>query len=191
MKITLIGKIISQLRCEHQLSIEELSQRSGVSQEKLEEIEAGNITPSIGVMVKISRALGARLGTLLDGQENLGAVITRKEDSLVSGDVLSSSGSGDRTAHMNFFSLAQGKKDRAMEPMIVELSSSGEAETLSEHEGEEFIYVISGVVEVIYGEQTHTLSAGDTIYYDSIVPHFVGSVSKEGAKILAVIYTPY
>lgn len=189
MKTRFIGKLIEQLREEHQISIEELSARSSVATEKLVEIEKGNVTPSIGVMIKISRALGARLGTLLDGSENIGAVVTRATERKPNSDALSGGQFGLNT-HMDFFSLGEGKKDRAMEPMIVELQPTKDAVS-SEHEGEEFIYVLKGIVEVHYGKQIHTLTEGDSIYYDSIVPHKVFSGSDEGAQILAVIYTPY
>lgn len=184
-----IGRIIKQLREEQNLSIEVLAQRSGIELAKFTEIENGNVIPSIGVMIKISRALGQRLGTLLDGGENLGAVITRAADNKPKGEVLSGGAMG-YNSHMDFYSLAQGKHDRSMEPMIVRLSEKKE-DALSEHEGEEFIYVLSGVVEIKYGKQCHTLTKGDSIYYDSIVPHQVYSGSHEEAEILAVIYTPY
>lgn len=189
MRIRFIGKIIEQLREEQNLSIDDLSVRSGLDAAKLREIELGNVIPSVGVMIKISRALGARLGTLLDGQENLTAVVTRAEGMNAKSDVLSSAEFG-KNSHMDFYSLAQGKNDRSMEPMIVRLDSS-DNNNLSEHEGEEFIYVLSGIVEILYGKQTHILTKGDSIYYDSIVPHLVKSGSDEIAEILAVIYTPY
>jgi quercetin dioxygenase-like cupin family protein len=57
------------------------------------------------------------------------------------------------------------------------------------HEGEEFIYVLDGEVELRYGGDTITLSAGDSVYYDSIVPHRVSSSAP--AKIVAVVYAPF
>ncbi len=191
MKITIIGKVIKQLREEQSMSIEELSNRSSVSVAKIEEIENGTVTPSIGVMIKMSRALGARLGTLLDGQESMGAVVTRAESLKSSTEHLSGGEMGTNN-HLGFYSLAQGKKDRSMEPMIVEVEAAVDGVDLrSEHEGEEFIYVLSGAIEVRYGQQTHILEKGDSIYYDSIVPHLIVSATSDTAKILAVIYTPY
>ncbi len=62
--------------------------------------------------------------------------------------------------------------------------------SLSSHEGEEFIYVMEGAVEVCHGKKCHLIKAGDSIYYDSIVPHHVHGYQGQAAKILAVIYTP-
>ena len=61
---------------------------------------------------------------------------------------------------------------------------------LSSHEGEEFIMVMEGVMEISYGKHTYLLEEGDSIYYDSIVPHHVHAYEGQAAKILAVVYTP-
>ena len=56
--------------------------------------------------------------------------------------------------------------------------------------GEEFIYVLRGRMEISYGKNTYLLEEGDSIYYDSIVPHHVHGYQGEAAQILAVVYTP-
>jgi quercetin dioxygenase-like cupin family protein len=75
-----------------------------------------------------------------------------------------------------------------MEPFIVDMEHD-EDQPKSSHEGEEFIHVLDGVVKVEYGKDTHIIGQGDSIYYDSIVPHRVSSSGGQ-ARILAVIYTP-
>ena len=78
-----------------------------------------------------------------------------------------------------------------MEPFIIDFKVDKEDNhELSSHEGEEFIYILEGAIEVIYGQNTYLLETGDSIYYDSIVPHHVHSSNDKEAKILAVIYTP-
>ncbi|MGZ7070058.1 MAG: cupin domain-containing protein, partial [Methanobacterium sp.] len=62
---------------------------------------------------------------------------------------------------------------------------------LSSHEGEEFIYVMDGEIEILYGQDKYLVSAGDSIYYDSIVPHDLHAYGGKDAKILAVVYTPF
>ena len=62
---------------------------------------------------------------------------------------------------------------------------------LSSHEGEEFIYVLEGCIEINYGKDVYVLTQGDTIYYDSIVNHNVHAGSNCTAKILAVVYAPF
>ena len=77
-----------------------------------------------------------------------------------------------------------------METYIVNLHYQDCEKQLSSHEGEEFMYVLEGEIEVRYGKEVHILSAGDTIYYDSIVPHLVLPCTQDGAKLLAVVYIP-
>ncbi len=78
-----------------------------------------------------------------------------------------------------------------MEPFLIDVKpSSGDSPTLSGHEGEEFIYVLSGGIQINYGKTTYDLKEGESIYYDSIVPHDVHAKGETAAKILAVVYTP-
>lgn len=190
--LSIIGKLIKQLRTENDITLHELAERSNISDEKLVEIESGALTPSLGVLIKISRSLGFRLGTLLDGQENFGAVVTRSRKGVESHSYPGAN--NEQQEHLSFFSLAQGKNDRHMEPLIVEVTATAKNQEMrSEHEGEEFIYVLEGSVKIFYGEETHLLERGDTIYYDSIVPHLITKAVQDDqpAKILAVVYTPY
>jgi quercetin dioxygenase-like cupin family protein len=94
--------------------------------------------------------------------------------------------------HLNFFSLAFDKAGRNMEPFIVEIEPGTKSDyMLSSHEGEEFIYVLEGEVEINYGKETYQLSKGDSIYLDSIVLHNVHAGNNQPAKILAVVYAPF
>lgn len=78
-----------------------------------------------------------------------------------------------------------------MEPFVIDIDPNPEnGFTLSAHEGEEFIMVLEGVLEINYGKSVYVLEKGDTIYYDSIVPHHVHAFEGQSARILAVIYTP-
>lgn len=96
----------------------------------------------------------------------------------------------DARQHMHYHSLSRSKADRHMEPFIIDIDANNDAFTLSAHEGEEFIMVLKGMLEINYGKYTYLLEEGDTIYYDSIVPHHVHAFEGQAAQILAVIYTP-
>ena len=71
------GKRIIELRKTYGLAPETLAERSGLSVELIRQIEEKDFIPDLAPLVKISRALGVRLGTLLDDHEELGPVITR------------------------------------------------------------------------------------------------------------------
>jgi len=93
---------------------------------------------------------------------------------------------------LSFFPLASDKSGRHMEPFIVDIQPSKDSDfSLSSHEGEEFIYVLSGAIEISYGNEVFSISAGDSIYYDSVVSHHVHAANNLAARILAVVYAPY
>jgi transcriptional regulator with XRE-family HTH domain len=184
-----LGKKVQLFREMRNLSLEEVSKRSGLCVDEIEKIEKGDLIPSLTPLIKIARVLGTRLGSFLDDDENLGPVVTRKETH--TSITRFSNRDGAVSSDLDFFSLAQNKTSRHMEPFLIDIHPLSEKEyRMSSHEGEECIYVLSGSIEVKYGTETHVLNEGDSIYYDSIVEHHVHSASGEAAKILAVIYTP-
>ncbi|MCL2146060.1 MAG: cupin domain-containing protein, partial [Methanomassiliicoccaceae archaeon] len=63
-------------------------------------------------------------------------------------------------------------------------------EALSSHEGEEFIMVLSGKIELTYGKEKHMLEPGDSVYYNSLIPHKVSAADRP-AEIFAMIYVPF
>ena len=92
---------------------------------------------------------------------------------------------------LDFFWLAEGKTSRHMEPFMIDVNpATPGSHALSTHEGEEFVYVLDGEIEIEYGKDLHVLAAGDSIYYDSIVPHQLRAHGDAPARILAVVYAP-
>ncbi|MBN2111147.1 MAG: helix-turn-helix transcriptional regulator [Methanosarcinaceae archaeon] len=185
-----IGSKIHQLREAYNMSVEELAETSNTSTELIEQLENGALVPSLAPLLQIARALGVRLGTFLDDMPHSSPVVVRSGRSE---SVLHFSGNCDKcnTSTLEFFSLAADKADRHMEPFLIDVHPPGsDEEKLSSHEGEEFIYVLKGEIEVIYGKERHNLVAGDSIYYDSVVPHHVHAKDSD-AQILAVVYAPY
>ena len=79
-----------------------------------------------------------------------------------------------------------------MEPFYINVGfKQNVKENYSSHEGEEFIFVLEGKLEIFYGKDRYELTTGDSIYYDSIVPLLVTVPDEKTiTKILAVTYTP-
>jgi len=185
-----IGERIKQLRESKSISLDQMVMRSGLEVKQIESIEGTGILPSLAPLIKISRVLGVRLGTFLDDYDELGPVISRKEQYDRSISFSTKDTSSHR--HMDYYSLAAAKSGRHMEPFVINIEQVQEGVDfiLSTHEGEEFIYCLEGIVEIRYGNETYLLEEGDSIYYDSIVAHHVHAGGDERAKILAVVYTP-
>ncbi len=186
-----IGAKIRQLRESANVTIEEAALAAGIDVSQMARIETGEIAASMSTLIKIARRIGIRVGTILDGGENPGPAITRRDEQVPS--ISTSNANTAAREHLNFFALAARKTDRNMEPYIVEVEYvEPSKENMSHHEGEEFFYVFEGKVEFRYGAHSYTLGPGDTIYYDSIVPHCVTTPAPgDKARILAIVYIPY
>ena len=189
---TFVGSKIKGLRETKNLSIEEIAERSGLTVEQIESIETDQNLPSLGPLIKIARALGVRLGTFMDDNDDLGPIVTRAADREKDSCISFSNDATDARKHMEYHPLAQQKAGRHMEPFVIDINpEESPAFQLSAHEGEEFIYVMQGEVEIVYGKETYKLGEGDSIFYDSIVKHHVHGAPGKSAKILAVVYIPF
>ena len=186
----IVGEKIKSIRETKQISLSELAERTGLAEEQIVRIENNVDIPSLAPLIKIARALGVRLGTFLDDQDEVGAVICRKKE-LNNSTISFSNNVMNARTHMQYHSLSNSKADRHMEPFIIDIETTEETNyELSSHEGEEFIFVMEGAVEISYGKNNYVIEAGDSIYYDSIVPPHVHGYQGQAAKILAVVYTP-
>ncbi len=189
----IIGNKIKSIRESKQLTIENVAERSGLKKEQIERIEGDIEFPSLAPLIKIARVLGVRLGTFLDDQTELGPVVRRKQDSNEKNAIDFTNDATTRNKFMEYHSLAQDKSGRHMEPFLIDVEPASENVEFnpSSHEGEEFIYVMSGIVEILYGKKRYVLEEGDSIYYDSIVSHHVHAAPGQRARILGIVYTPF
>lgn len=185
-----LGTKIVQLRESRKLSQQELSDRTELSIDLVKQLESGELVPSLSPLIKIARALGVRLGTFLDDEDNIGPVLSRAGDR--EKVVRFSDKATPSHSDLDFYSLAADKTGRHMEPFLIDIYPSSAKEIhLSAHEGEEFIFVLTGDVEISYGKAMFQMKEGDSIYYDSIVSHNVHCLGDKPAKILAVVYAPF
>ena len=184
-----VGNKIRSLRESKQMEIEVLAERAQLPVEQIKAIEDNGPLPGLAPLIKIARVLGVRLGTFLDDQQSIGAVVSRAEDGHES--VRFSNHESAGRENMIYHSLSDGKENRHLEPFVIDILPEQDPKfDLSTHEGEEFIYVLEGQVEINYGKTTYVLDKGDSIYYDSIVKHHVHGYNGQKARILAVVYTP-
>lgn len=182
-----IGARIKSFREKQDMTLEQLVERTGLTADFLQSVEDDDMYPSLGPLLKIARALGVRLGTFLDDQVSRDPLIVRLDDRA---EEFSMKRHKD-VAEVRYFPLGKGKSDRHMEPFFIQMApESGQDKHMSSHEGEEFIIVQSGELSVVYGKEEHTLKAGDSIYFNSIVPHNVSAAGEEPVEIYAVLYFP-
>ena len=178
-----IGERIRKLREEKGLSLDELSSLTGFEIGFLSRLEKNEAQPQLGTVIKLSKALDSAFGRLVSGVGDKLYSITRKDERRIVSR--STSQTGKKQVYI-YKSLAPDVKGRHMEALIVQLEEVSEKE-ISVHEGEEFIFVLDGVVVLEIGEDSFELDPGDTAYYLSTTPHHIAAKSGK-ATILAVLY---
>jgi transcriptional regulator with XRE-family HTH domain len=187
MEANKVGKRIRMYRERLDMSIYDLSKKCGVAEDTINSIEKAEVMPALGVLTKISRALGQRLGTFMDDQFKPDPIITRAADleaARVAGEGMNEFGYASH-------SLAIGKPDRHMDPFRIEFSADGSDVGESSHEGEELIICLAGEVELTYGGEKTILKAGDTAYYNSVVKHSLKAVGGKPASIYGIVFMPF
>ncbi len=183
---TPVGKRVRALRQEKGLSLADLAQRTGLSEAVLGDIEDEAASPPLGTLIKLGKALGMKLGTLIASGEDRPYTVVRASERPAMSRFASQKG----TAYgYSYEALAPQKRNRSMEPFLVTLNKADDKVEPSSHDGEEFIFVLDGRMEARVGQAREVLEPGDSIYYDSSEPHLLRPVGDEPARILAVIYS--
>jgi transcriptional regulator with XRE-family HTH domain len=180
-----VGERVKSVREQRGLSVTDIARRTGLDAPTLVEIEEGTMAPPLGTVIKLAKALEMKMGYFISGEEDKAYTIVRHGDRKVVSRFDSKKG---KHYGYEYESLAPHKKDRHMEPFLVTLQPAATEEERSSHDGQEFIFVLTGKMEVRLGSEIHVLEPGDSIYYDSTVPHLVKCHGGEATRILAVLY---
>lgn len=186
-----IGERIRKLREAQDLNLEQVAKMTGIPAERLGAFESGEEVPSIGMVIKVSRVLGSRMGHILHergAQRELFSICRAAEFSVVG-----RKGGPQRDTEQGYTYQAMIRDDmvgQTMEPFLVTFDPEKGADVNPmAHEGEEFIQVVSGQIELEYGDETYLLEEGDTIYLDSSKPHAFRGIGSGKPKMMAIIYS--
>lgn len=182
-----VGEKIKRLREDKAVSLQDLSRRTGLSAAIISQIENHLISPPLGTLVRIAKALDVKPGYFFDHHAEKSFTIVRKEDRKPVSRFASKAGV---QYGYSYESLGYDMKDRHMEPFLVTLEPTTVSNPKpSSHDGEEFLFVLEGEMEITLGEHSDVLQPGDAVYYDSNIPHLVACRGGRKAVLLAVIYS--
>ncbi len=182
-----IGDRIHHLRIKKQLSLANLAKESGLSEATLAGIEDHSVLPPLGQIVTLAKIFQTSVGEIFGDSADSPFCIIRSDDH----QAVSRFGSMAATSGgYSYESLGHQKQNRQMEPFLVTLTPVAEPDQVepNQHDGEEFIFVLNGQVDVRLSDHKDVLNPGDSVYYDSALPHVVSCHGKDPATILAVIY---
>ena len=182
-----IGNKIRNLRQQRGFTLQNVSDLSALSKPLLSQIENNIAAPPIATLLKIAKALHVNIGYFFqefDSESRL-VVVRRKDRKGVDNlPYLRSSDVG-----YSYESLAYPMVDKHMEPFMVKIDPREEEDLLYfNHKGEEFLFLIEGRIEFRTNEQKIKLEYGDSLYFDSSVPHALRALGKAKAKAIVVIF---
>jgi quercetin dioxygenase-like cupin family protein len=172
-----IGKKIKKARTSKKFSLDRVANETGFSIDYLKEVEGGKSIPPVGALLQIARALEIDSGSLLREPES-------KMESRIKAQT-------KRTDNYAYTTLTPGAENKHLKAFRVMIEAQQDHKGVDyHHEGEEFVYVLAGKVEVAVGEHVNTLQQGESLHFNSGIRHKLKSVSDERAELIVVIYTP-
>jgi len=172
-----IGKKIKKARTDKKFSLDQVANETGFSIEYIKEVEAGKAIPPVGALLQIAKALEIDSGSLLKEPES-------KLQSRIKAQT-------KRTDNYAYTTLTPGAENKHLKAFRVTIEAQQDHKGVGyHHEGEEFVYVLAGKIEVAVGEHVNTLAQGDSLHFNSGIQHQLKSVSDETAELLVVIYSP-
>jgi transcriptional regulator with XRE-family HTH domain len=179
----MIGQQIGALRKARGLKLDELAKVARVSKALLSKIENAKVSSPISTYSNIASALGVSLGDLIRGGKDVGCVILRKhERKLIS---------KKQTSHgYQFESLGYKWSNKRFEPFLLTYWPQPKGTPLPhfKFEGEEFIFMLEGEIEMVYDKERYRLQTGDCIFLNGNVPHGGRALRKKRAVALLMSF---
>jgi len=176
-----VAQKIRELRTLKGLSQQTLAQRAGLARSYITLIESGKKTVAVSTLALIADALGVVVGQFFEDTESfLSPKITvdRKLEALPA---------NKKTPYgYTFTPLSREKKNKIMDPFLVRLEPKSSQSNDFVHKGEEFIYILDGRLKLRYGGEEITLETGDSVYFDSTVPHRLEVIGDKTVYVLSI-----
>ena len=172
-----VGKQIRKVRLEKKLTLDVVANETGFTIEYLKQIESGKKIPPVGTLLALSRALKIDTGFFL-----------KEEASTLKKRIKEYSKRTDNYAYTTLTPGAENKHLKAFKVKIDPLQAHKGVGYL--HEGEEFVYVLNGKIEVSVGEHVNRLGPNDSLHFNSGIHHNLKNVGNEVAELIVVIYMP-
>ena len=175
-----IGKRIRQLRVQNDLTLEELASRTELTKGFLSQLERNLASPSIATLEDIAEALGVSMAEFFASQEEEQVVFTENDAFVDERD--------NETIHW----IVPNAQKNAMEPVIIDLLPHQETDPMEPHNGEEFGYVLSGKVALVWGgnKKGRILHKGDNFYMPGKYRYCLANRWDKPATILWVSTPP-
>ena len=174
-----IGMRLASLRDDSEISVEEMAQKLGEDVETYKKYENGEMDFSFSFIYNAAEVLGVDVLDLISGDQptlSMCSMVKKGQGYSVK-----------REDEYDYKHLAYTFRNKKSEPFLVTITPDKTAPVMHGHEGQEFNYVISGKMKLFIGDISYELEEGDSVYFDSSVPHAVQAIGDEEAQFIAVV----
>ncbi|NNG02070.1 MAG: cupin domain-containing protein [Desulfobacteraceae bacterium] len=172
------GEKIRQLRTARNWSTGELAEKTGQTPEYIDQVESGQLSPPVSFLVRLAGALKIDPGMFLHKTEQAELRDMR------------SKAYAQRTRNYSYQTLTEGRENDHLRAFMVSIEPHNTHKPVAyKHEGEEFIFVYEGKLELSLGDNLRVLTPGESIHFNSEIPHKLKSLSNSPTRCLVVLYT--
>jgi transcriptional regulator with XRE-family HTH domain len=179
-----LGRRIRAARLARRMTLEEVVSRTDFTVSWLSKLENGLLAPSLEGLVRLGEVLECGIEQLVAGLSVPARfVVTRRDEGRPD------NGRGSRNG-LAAERLAEAWRGRAMEPVILHVSGTGNRKAPAHHEGERFLHVLEGEVKLGYGDELIVLGTGDSVYLDAAIAHTIVPAGRGTARVLSVSFEP-
>ena len=170
---------IASLRDICDLSPKQMAEKLGLTEEEYLRQESGEKDFAISFLCKVADIFGVDVLDLMSGDSptlSLCCVVKNGEGYDVK-----------RNKRYDYKHLAFTFRNKKAEPFMVTVEPNNEPPVMNTHEGQEFDYVVSGTMQFFIGDISYVLEEGDSVYFDSSVPHAEKAMGDKPTKFIAVV----
>jgi quercetin dioxygenase-like cupin family protein/DNA-binding XRE family transcriptional regulator len=178
-----IGERVQKLREAQGLSRQEVCKLAGLKLSQLQAYEEGAAVPSVGVVINLSRILGSKFEGLLHG----GGTVSQALTICRSGESLAGQQGNTEQGYAYGTLTRPGTVGHVMEPFLLSFDPQAPKGQPISHDGQEFIFVVDGAIELFYDGNTYRLEKGDSAYLDASRSHRFHGLGERTAQMLAVV----
>ncbi|MGD2272452.1 MAG: XRE family transcriptional regulator [Desulfobacterales bacterium] len=177
-----IGSKIKEIRLQKGLKLRDVAKETGLSVSLISLVENNNTSPSLSTLIKLANYLGTDAGFFLENPEKKknAAVCRKKKRKFWT--------SNDKK--IIFELLNPTVRKNKMEIVFAKVKRFNTPPEKYTHEGEEFGLVLKGQIQVDVGDESHVLNEGDTIYFESTIPHAIYNTAQGDSEIIWVTTPP-
>jgi transcriptional regulator with XRE-family HTH domain len=167
---------LQQLRLRRGWTLQDLADRSGLSKAFLSRLESGDRQASIAAVLTLSRIFGVSVASLFESEAAAEpCVIVRHTETV------------EQAANgLSYIPLSKADRRFNLQPIRVRVSLSRKGSEHYHHEGEEWLYVMSGALTLSLAGKTYDLETGDAAHFDSRLPHRLIARGETDPEVLVV-----